>query len=45
MNKKQASDLIQSTFPEAFDRRNFRNFAINVLNRFDEAKARLRIVV
>ena len=39
MNKKQASNLIQGTFPEAFDRTRFHNFAINVLNRMDESKA------
>ena len=39
MNKKQASDLIQNTFPEAFDRSRFRNFVINVLNHMDESKA------
>ena len=39
MNKKQASELIQKTFPEAFNKGRFRNFAINVLNRLDESKA------
>ena len=39
MNKNQASDLIQKTFPEAFDKGRFRNYAINVLNRLDESKA------
>ncbi|MDP8247718.1 MAG: hypothetical protein P9M00_06230 [Candidatus Tritonobacter lacicola] len=39
MNKKQVSDLIQKTFPEAFDKGRFGNFAINVLNRLDESKA------
>lgn len=39
MNKKQASELIQTTFPEAFDKTRFRTLAINVLNRLDESKA------
>jgi hypothetical protein len=39
MNKKQASELIQKTFPAAFDRDRFRNFSLNVLNRLDESKA------
>jgi type I restriction-modification system DNA methylase subunit len=39
MNKTQATQLIQQTFPEAFDKPRFRNFAINVLNRVDESKA------
>ena len=39
MNKKQASNLILSTFPEAFDKGRFHNFAVNVLNRMDESKA------
>lgn len=39
MNKKQASELIQATFPEAFDKARFRTFALNVLNRLDESKA------
>jgi len=40
MNKKQASELIQKTFPEAFDKAQFHNFVINVLNRLDESKAK-----
>ncbi len=39
MNRKQAVGLIQSTFPAAFDKVRFHNFAINVLNRMDESKA------
>jgi len=39
MDKKQATELIQTTFPEAFDKARFRTFAINVLNRLDESKA------
>jgi type I restriction-modification system DNA methylase subunit len=39
MNKKQASELIQKTFPEAFDKARFRAFAINLLNHVDEEKA------
>lgn len=39
MNKKQASELIQTTFPEAFDKSRFRTFALNVLNHLDESKA------
>lgn len=39
MNKAQAAGLIQSTFPEAFNKGRFHNFVINVLNRMDESKA------
>jgi type I restriction-modification system DNA methylase subunit len=39
MDKNQATELIQTTFPEAFDKARFRTFAINVLNRLDESKA------
>jgi len=39
MNKQQASNLIQGSFPKAFDKARFHNFAINVLNRMDESKA------
>ncbi len=38
MNKKQASELIQTTFPVAFDKARFRTFAVNLLNHVDEEK-------
>jgi hypothetical protein len=39
MNSDQARALVRSTFTRAFDKVKFRNFAINLLNKFDEAKA------
>ena len=39
MNKDQARALVSETFPEAFDQTRFHNFAINLLNQFDESKA------
>lgn len=39
MNKQQASELIQKTFPVAFDKARFRTFAVNLLNHVDEEKA------
>ncbi len=39
MNRTQARDLIKETFKQAFDKTLFRNFAINLLNQFDEDKA------
>ncbi len=39
MNRDQARALVRSTFTHAFDKVKFRNFAINLLNKFDEAKA------
>lgn len=39
MNPTQARQLIQTTFPAAFDKARFRAFAINVLNHVDEGKA------
>lgn len=44
MNRDQARNLIESTFTRAFDKTNFRTFAINVLNRIDETKAGQMIV-
>jgi hypothetical protein len=39
MNRDQARALVRDTFTHAFDKANFRNFTINLLNRFDESKA------
>jgi len=39
MNPQQARALVSETFPQAFDKARFRNFALNLLNHFDEAKA------
>lgn len=39
MNSQQARALIAETFPQAFDKGRFRNFAINLLNDVDESKA------
>ncbi len=38
MNKKQASELIKTTFSQAFDKASFRSFVINLLNNMDEDK-------
>jgi len=39
MNPQQARTLVSQTFPQAFDKARFRNFALNLLNQFDESKA------
>ncbi len=39
MNSQQARSLVSETFPHAFDQSRFHNFAINLLNQFDESKA------
>ena len=39
MNPQQARALISQAFPQAFDKARFRNFALNLLNQFDESKA------
>jgi type I restriction-modification system DNA methylase subunit len=39
VNRDQARALVSTTFTPAFDKNNFRNFAINLLNKFDESKA------
>ncbi len=39
MNRDQARALVSQTFTQAFDKTRFRNFAVNLLNDFDEAKA------
>ena len=39
MNPAQARQLIKETFTQAFDKTQFRNFVINLLNRMDESKA------
>ena len=42
MNRDQARHPHSAqTFTHAFDRTRFRNFALNLLNRFDESKAQL----
>lgn len=38
MNTQQARALVTETFPQAFDKGRFRNFAINLLNHIDESK-------
>jgi type I restriction-modification system DNA methylase subunit len=39
MNRDQACALVRDTFTHAFDKYNFHNFAINLLNKIDESKA------
>src|SRR6058998_2508388 len=39
MNRDQARALVSRTFTHAFDKTNFRNFTINLVNMFDESKA------
>jgi hypothetical protein len=39
VNRDQARALVRSTFTHAFDKVKFRNFAINLLNEYDEAKS------
>ena len=39
MNRDQAYTLIRQTFTQTFDKTRFHNFALNLLNRFDKAKA------
>ncbi len=39
MNRNQARDLVKKTFTHSFEKTTFRNFAINLLNKFDESKA------
>ena len=39
MNPHQARTLVRNTITHAFDKSRFRNFAVNVLNHMDEAKA------
>ncbi len=39
MDKKQAANLIRSTFTAAFDKPRFQNFTLNLLNHWDESKA------
>ncbi|MDF0642563.1 MAG: TaqI-like C-terminal specificity domain-containing protein [Nitrospira sp.] len=39
MNRDQARALVRDTFTRSFDKAGFRNFAINLLNKFDESKA------
>lgn len=39
MNRDQARALVSTTFTHSFDKASFRNFTINLLNKFDEEKA------
>jgi len=39
MNPNKRAPSVSETFPQAFDKARFRNFALNLLNHFDEAKA------
>ena len=39
MNKEQARNLVRQTFTESFDKTRFRNFVLELLNKFDESKA------
>src|SRR6266567_606815 len=39
MNQKQARDLVGQTLTESLDKTRFRNFALELLNEFDESKA------
>lgn len=42
MNRDQSRALVLDTFTHSFDKANFRNFAINLLNKFDESRAFFR---
>jgi hypothetical protein len=39
MNKEQARNLVHQTLTECFDKTRFRNFVLELLNKFDESKA------
>src|SRR6266481_3127835 len=39
MNQDQARNLVRQTLTQSFDKPRFRNFAVEVLNKFDESKA------
>jgi type I restriction-modification system DNA methylase subunit len=39
MNRDQARNLVRQTLTQSFDKARFRNFALEVLNKFDESKA------
>jgi type I restriction-modification system DNA methylase subunit len=39
MNQEQARDLVHQTLTQSFERTRFRNFALELLNDFDESKA------
>ncbi len=41
MNSQQARSLVTETFPQTFDKTRFRNFTLNLLNKFDESKAQM----
>lgn len=40
MNRDQSYTLIRQTFTQSFDKTRFQNFAVNLLNRIDESKAK-----
>ena len=40
MNRDQSYALIRQTFTQGFDKARFQNFAVNLLNRIDESKAK-----
>lgn len=42
MNPQQARTLVSQTFQQAFDKARFHNFALNLLNQFDDSKAFVR---
>ena len=39
MNKEQARNFVRQTLTESFDKTRFRNFVLELLNKFDESKA------
>src|SRR5436309_14557225 len=39
MNQEQARNLVRQTFTQSFEKTNFRNFVLELLNEFDESKA------
>src|SRR2546422_7753699 len=39
MNKEQARNLVRQTLIQSFDKARFRNFVLELLNKFDESKA------
>lgn len=39
MNQKQARNFVRTTLTQSFDRARFRNFVLELLNKFDESKA------
>lgn len=39
MNRQQARNFVSETLTQSFDKTRFRNFALELLNEFDESKA------